>query len=137
MTFTGVDFTGGLTGTGAPPTDYPVQAGDYLEINGGGFVHMIAPGGVTTNKLVLLDQVTVANATPNFRIIRQPRPVPGEREPLELSGGIIIDLSVSQNVPVRNDGRVQSYYENHVRAVGKRHRPGNGQQRQGSSLGAR
>src|SRR5262249_37287107 len=38
--------------------------------------------------------------TTNWRVVRAPRPVPGE-EPLELSGDIIIDLMLSRNVPTR------------------------------------
>jgi prepilin-type N-terminal cleavage/methylation domain-containing protein len=90
----GVNFTGGQ----ALPSDYPVQIGDYLEVNGGGSVHLIM--GVSANALLINDTIIVATRTTNWRIIRAPRPVPGE-EPLELSGDIIIDLMLSRNVPTR------------------------------------
>jgi len=97
VSFSGsVDFTGGLTAV----TDYPVQTGDYLEINGGGPVHKIA--AVAAQQLMLVDTITVATNTANWRIIRQPRPIPGE-ESVDLTGHVIIDLdpTLSLNVPVR------------------------------------
>jgi type II secretory pathway pseudopilin PulG len=104
-----VDFTGGLT----VPTDYLVQSGDYLEINGGGALHKIVTvaydsvNNVTVpNILTVADTVSLTTPTTNWRIVRQPRPLAGE-EPINLNGTIIIDLRLyngvylSQNVPLR------------------------------------
>lgn len=98
LTFTGVDFTGGQS----IATDYTVQAGDYLEINGGGPLHNILYVFQTTLGLAS-DAVTLSNPTTNWRIIRQPRPIASE-EPLVLSGSIIVDLTAnhSKNVPLRS-----------------------------------
>lgn len=99
VTFTNVDFLGGL---GA--NDGLVQPGDYLEINGGGSVHLItsvvSTSAASSTVLVINDQIPTPNATTNWRIIRAPRPVSGE-EPLDLSGDVIIDLALSRNVPIR------------------------------------
>jgi prepilin-type N-terminal cleavage/methylation domain-containing protein len=99
--FQGVDFSG-------------VQPGDYLEIKGGGLVHMIV--SVQGNQLVLASSALLPSngpvlpSTTEFRIIRRPRLLVGE-SPLRLPEGVVIDLSRSQggqeicstNVPVDLD----------------------------------
>src|SRR5262249_4825354 len=70
----GVDFEGAAT---TDLTSWLVQAGDYLELNGGGPVYLIQ--GVKSTQLTLVNtQITIAAPTPNYRIIRQPRRLPGE-----------------------------------------------------------
>jgi hypothetical protein len=114
VTFTNVDFLGGL-GTSSTSNDSPVQPGDYLEINGGGSVHLITSVFNSTTLVinnpmsVLSSPTSLLTATTNWRIIRAPRPVSGE-EPVELSGDVIIDLGndpttgrpLSPNVPIRS-----------------------------------
>jgi prepilin-type N-terminal cleavage/methylation domain-containing protein len=121
------DFVGG------DPNNPLVQAGDYLELFGGGALYQIA--GVTTavnpvdTKTYVALQLsanytgaTVPTATTNWRIIRQPRPVVGE-DVLTLPQDVVVDISNmpppagstttttwSQNVPTRTTGGV-TYYE--------------------------
>jgi prepilin-type N-terminal cleavage/methylation domain-containing protein len=88
VAFRNVDFLGG-----AGTVDQQlVQPGDYLELRGGGSVHRIA--GVTANQLSLSDTTVTDRQfepTTNYRIIRQPRPLEGEKI-LEIPGGTVIDL---------------------------------------------
>jgi prepilin-type N-terminal cleavage/methylation domain-containing protein len=87
-TFLGVDFYGG----GSATDEYLVQPGDYLELRGGGPVYAIA--AVEQTRLLLGD--TTVNPpefapTASYRVLRKPRPLPGEKV-LELSGDVAIDL---------------------------------------------
>jgi prepilin-type N-terminal cleavage/methylation domain-containing protein len=105
LLFLNVNFTGGL----GQQVDFPVQVGDYLEINGGGSLHQIR-FITSATRLTIADPITVTTpGTTTWRIIRGPRPVQGE-EPVELTGDIIIDLGtdpnnaafqLSPNVPIR------------------------------------
>jgi len=84
------DFYGGFGGTEA--SLWPVQAGDYLEIKGGGLVHRILriPNSVT---LVLEGNGTpypITIPTEDYRIIRRPRLLTGEKA-LTLPKDIAID----------------------------------------------
>jgi prepilin-type N-terminal cleavage/methylation domain-containing protein len=87
------DFSGGF---GMPvSSSWPVQAGDYLEVNGG-LPHQIA-GLTDTLTLTLASPLPAAipqtNPTLNYRIIRAPR-VQGEDQ-LQLPADIIIDLGTN------------------------------------------
>jgi prepilin-type N-terminal cleavage/methylation domain-containing protein len=98
-----VDFFGGLV---ADPANYPVQPGDYLEINGGGLLYQII--GVPNAQTLNLSRPAIVNAlasdtfggpyTTNWRIIRQPRRLPGE-DSLTLTGSVAIDFLRCSNVP--------------------------------------
>jgi prepilin-type N-terminal cleavage/methylation domain-containing protein len=112
-----VDFTGGQ----ANAVDWPVQIGDFLEINGGGLLYQITSvnpsANPLTNTLTVSRQAIVGQATSVWRIIRQPRRVQGE-DSLTLNGNAVIDLNVSKYVPLRtvpipgsNPAAVQNYYE--------------------------
>jgi prepilin-type N-terminal cleavage/methylation domain-containing protein len=104
-----VDFTGGLSNQ----VDWPVQPGDFLEINGGGFLYQITgvnpPAPAPPNSLTVSRLASVGQSTSVWRIIRQPRRVPGE-DSLTLNGNAVIDLANSPNVPQRNASG-QTYYE--------------------------
>jgi prepilin-type N-terminal cleavage/methylation domain-containing protein len=110
--FTGVNFRGGVGATNV--VDQPVQAGDYLEVNGGGLLFQI--NGVSNNVLTVdnsIQRFTLASPTANYRIIRQPRQLAGE-DSVRLPRDVIIDLgpNMSQNVPVRQiPNTTTSYYE--------------------------
>jgi type II secretory pathway pseudopilin PulG len=88
VTFRQVDFVG----AGSTIDEYLVQPGDYLELRGGGNVYVIA--GVERDRLYLSDS-TINDAefvpTTQYRIIRQPRPLLGEKT-LEVPGDTVIDL---------------------------------------------
>jgi hypothetical protein len=78
-----------------------VQPGDYLELLGGGGVHLIVDVP-TKDKLMLniaagFDEASF-RATANYRILRQPRVLLGEK-PLEVPGDTVIDLGP----PARTD----------------------------------
>jgi prepilin-type N-terminal cleavage/methylation domain-containing protein len=99
VAFTGVDFIGGASYPGEID-ESTVQAGDYLELFGGGGVYQIAQvmDGAT---LKLASPIAVPlTATSNFRIIRQPRRLTSE-DVLDLPASVIIDPAVSQNLPIR------------------------------------
>ena len=105
-----VDFTGGFK---QDSTLWPVQPGDYLEVNGSGKVHRIAAtpfdavNGVNYNAnpamgnilgLVLVSQPDLPIPAPAgggglYRVIRQPRVV-GE-DALRLPSGVVIDLTLT------------------------------------------
>jgi prepilin-type N-terminal cleavage/methylation domain-containing protein len=77
----GFDVTGGQ---GANQAFWPIQSGDYIQIQGGQ-AHQIAMVDNTTTPNSVLTAVPVWNPalgspspTPNYTIIRQPRPIPGE-----------------------------------------------------------
>jgi prepilin-type N-terminal cleavage/methylation domain-containing protein len=109
LTFTNVDFSGGLDLTN--PVDWPVQSGDFLEINGGGLLYQIVSVFPQKNSFTVSRQTTITQATSNWRIIRQPRRITGE-DSLTLNGNAVIDLNpgVSQNVPQRVVSGL-TYYE--------------------------
>jgi prepilin-type N-terminal cleavage/methylation domain-containing protein len=110
----GANFFGGFGP--ANVLDHPVQAGDYLELNGGGLLYRIEQVGPANNLLRLSRNVEIDHPTTRYRIIRQPRRVVGE-EALTLSGNVAIDLgtppnTLSQNVPVRvTPDNPPQYYE--------------------------
>jgi type II secretory pathway pseudopilin PulG len=88
-TFQNVDFLGG-----AETVDQQlVQPGDYLELRGGGSVHRIA--GVAPDRgyrtLQLADTTVNSEPTTNYRIIRQPRLLGGEKT-LTIPGGTVLDM---------------------------------------------
>jgi type II secretory pathway pseudopilin PulG len=76
--FANVDFTAG----GAPPGQFLVQPGDYLELYGGGGVHLITAVTGSTSLQLSSDPfdagLTLDSPTTNYRILRQPRPLLGE-----------------------------------------------------------
>jgi prepilin-type N-terminal cleavage/methylation domain-containing protein len=101
----GVDFVGADT---ANPLNYLVQPGDYLELYGGGGVHLIA--SATTNTITLAtDQVSIPSTlvngnlsgTANYRIIRQPRRVAGE-DVLTLPQDVIVNFAALNPQPASN-----------------------------------
>jgi prepilin-type N-terminal cleavage/methylation domain-containing protein len=100
-----VDFKGGGARAGTADQS-PVQAGDYLEVQGGGLVHQIAQlDSVQGGTLYLATQPTPFGSFPGglpYRILRQPRPVAGEPL-LQLPQGVVLDLNPgkSANVPTR------------------------------------
>ncbi len=127
--FTNVDFTGGLSDV----TDWPVQPGDYLEINGGGLLYQIVgvqtqpvPASLPTSQNITVSRAASVGAealdptfttysqffTTQWRIIRQPRRVQGE-DSLTFNGNVAIDASLSQNVPARvvPTNPAQTYFE--------------------------
>jgi prepilin-type N-terminal cleavage/methylation domain-containing protein len=98
--------------------EYDVQNGDYFELYGGGFIRQIntvsAPMGSATSKLTMLSNsdsypgsstttsptvitTPATNPGPNYRIIRQPRELPGEPI-LTLPYNIAIDLNTGTSV---------------------------------------
>src|SRR5262249_21907099 len=82
----------------------PVMNGDYLELNGGAQVHVIT--GVskssqtlaTTRLLISVPQNSRPEDSPSFRIIRQPRPLPGE-DILALPQDMAVDLTLDNGTP--------------------------------------
>ncbi len=102
-----VDFTGGGASNLEAPDQAPVTAGDHIEFLGGGLVHeiwwvsnrsqlYIAPWSSRPPQV----SAPLPTSGPNYRIIRQPRRISGER-PLQLPQNIAIEGSLSQNVPMR------------------------------------
>jgi prepilin-type N-terminal cleavage/methylation domain-containing protein len=92
------DFTGG------DASNPLVQAGDYLELFGGGAPYQITgttivPFGTPPQNFAALNLsnqfpgVSIPNLTANWRIIRQPRRVAGE-DVLTLPQDVVVDLSV-------------------------------------------
>jgi prepilin-type N-terminal cleavage/methylation domain-containing protein len=91
VTFTGVDFTGGF----GDPTLAPVQAGDYLEIKGGGSVYQITQVPSPTSLTLFSTPAAVSTPTWQYRIIRQARILAGEDE-LQMPQNVAIDLKLSR-----------------------------------------
>ncbi len=85
------DFSGGQ---GTDMTLWPVQVGDYLEINGTGLPHRIAALTATTLTLTTALPADV-QLTGHYRIIRQPRPA-GD-DPVSLPQDVVLDLSPGTN----------------------------------------
>ena len=83
-----------------------VQAGDYLQLQSGGLVHQILEVRASDCKLAsdLLPPNVPFPSGPSggvrFRIIRQPRLLPGE-QPLQLPQDVTIDPSQCLNLPTR------------------------------------
>src|SRR5260370_96124 len=72
-----------------------VQAGDYLQLQSGGLVHQILEVRASDCKLasdLLPPNVPFPSGGVHFRIIRQPRLLPGE-QPLQLPQDVTIDTS--------------------------------------------
>ena len=93
VSFNGVDPTGGLPSAAL----YPVQIGDFLQVPSGGTPHLITQVNPGTPPTATLNTAT-ANAgqtTPDYRIFRAPRPVPGE-DTIFLPDNVIIDLQLSR-----------------------------------------
>jgi type II secretory pathway pseudopilin PulG len=93
---TQVSFTADLTGGEDPnnPATWPVQPGDYLEVQGGGLMHQIqsvAPNSVTLAAPGLPYPITAPTA--QYRIERAVR-VLGE-DPVELPAYVAIDLGTN------------------------------------------
>jgi prepilin-type N-terminal cleavage/methylation domain-containing protein len=81
------NFFGGYN-SNDDPTLWAVQPGDYVELKGGGLVHRIT--AVMARKLQLASGPSYAvQATSDYRIIRAPRPVTGERN-LDLPKDIVV-----------------------------------------------
>ena len=102
--FRDVDFLGETTST----HEQLVQPGDYLELRGGGEVYVIA--AVDRMRLTLADTtVSPPNfaETANYRILRKPRPILGEKV-LEMAGDFAIDLGVPSSVDA-NTGQPLSF----------------------------
>jgi prepilin-type N-terminal cleavage/methylation domain-containing protein len=108
-----VDFTGGFS---QDPALWPVQPGDYLEVNGSGKVHRIAskllgdkdskgipfdgvnyfvpPATSNISGLILVSQPDMPTGTGwQYRVLRRPRVV-GE-DALRLPQGVVIDLGLT------------------------------------------
>jgi len=81
----GITLTGGFP-VGDPRC--PVQSGDYIEL--GGVVYAIR--SVADTQLTLQTAVPMPINTTNYRILRQPRPSPGD-ELLDMAQNIIIDVA--------------------------------------------
>lgn len=87
-------------GVGANDPNNLVQAGDYLEIFGGGAVHQVAsvPSAIQLN---LANTSVNAVATGNFRILRGPREMGGE-EVKQLPANMGINVNASLNGSLGN-----------------------------------
>lgn len=109
-TFIGVDLTGGLDPN--IPAIWPIQAGDYLQVQGGPsyLIAQVVPGTATTANYVLVTSLSTnppgvplwdnvnlppapapTYATTAYTIIRQPRPIAGE-DILQLPDDVVIDM---------------------------------------------
>jgi hypothetical protein len=104
------DFAGGLSGVQPLPAEqFPVQAGDYLEVSGGGLVTSITAqpstsgvNGSNYDTLTLSNNPSGSSGIPitDYRIFRGPRRVEGE-DSLRLPGTVAIliaDVNNSTNV---------------------------------------
>jgi hypothetical protein len=97
------DFYGGY-GPNAPQTLWAVQPGDYLEISGQSQVFVVRvlynpQQNLTCNQLIVMGTpVTNIAPTPDYKIIRQPRPKAGESIQ-NLPDNVAIDLSTNGQYP--------------------------------------
>jgi hypothetical protein len=73
-----------------------VQSGDYLEICGSGLPHQIQNAGLAggLNLGSPIPFTIPAPGTPQYRIMRQPQPMKGER-PIKLPDKVAVDMSQS------------------------------------------
>jgi prepilin-type N-terminal cleavage/methylation domain-containing protein len=113
VTFRNVDFVGG----GSTADEYLVQPGDYLELHGGGNVHRIA--AVTRDQLFLSDDkldLPRFKPTTNYRILRQPRPLLGEKV-LDLPSDMVIDLGPPASVDKATGNPLSFQTANPTRSV--------------------
>lgn len=111
------DFSGGLTVSAAAADQFTVQAGDYLELSGGGPVTAIqkvavgsTPAGNTKyNQLQTYSNPSVSSSVTGYRVIRGPRRVPGE-DSIKLPQDVVVvfddatsgaNVSYSQYIPKR------------------------------------
>jgi prepilin-type N-terminal cleavage/methylation domain-containing protein len=105
LNFAGVDLSGGV----ADPTLWPVQAGDYIEIQGGGLMHLIT--AVTATSVTLASPLPQAITTPTskYRVERASR-LMGE-EPLVMPDSVAIDLATNSTfgnpLPPLTNGAVE------------------------------
>jgi prepilin-type N-terminal cleavage/methylation domain-containing protein len=93
---TTVTFSADLSGgQGANQALWPVQVGDYLEVQGTGLMHQIT--AVTANSVTLASPLPydILTATAQYRIERAVR-VLGE-DPLEMPANVAIDLTTNTN----------------------------------------
>jgi type II secretory pathway pseudopilin PulG len=97
-----IDFTGGtLTAQGGqptvqinpPPPPNLVQNGDYLEICGSGLPHQITGAGMAggLNLGSPIPFTIPPPGTPQYRVMRQPQPMMGER-PIKLPDKVAVDM---------------------------------------------
>jgi prepilin-type N-terminal cleavage/methylation domain-containing protein len=81
-TSTTQDFAGGMGNLSQIAEQFPVQAGDFLEVSGGGLVTAIETtgpsGSAVQNTLSTLSNPSNGFPVTDYRIIRMPRRVPGE-----------------------------------------------------------
>jgi hypothetical protein len=111
----GVDFEGAATNSQL--TNWIVQPGDYLQLNGGGPIYLIQTVR-STNVTIVNTQVTIAAPTPNYKIIRQPRRLIGE-DLMTLPQDMIVDFTTnsgtsapySLNVPQRQVAGIANVFE--------------------------
>jgi prepilin-type N-terminal cleavage/methylation domain-containing protein len=94
------------------PNQYLIQAGDYLEVRGGGVYLIAGAAASTANPPVTTiglsgtayDQLlNIAAPTTNYRILRQPRLLMGEA-PLELPNGFAVDLNLANSLATGPSG---------------------------------
>jgi prepilin-type N-terminal cleavage/methylation domain-containing protein len=98
------DFYGGFGA--APQQFWAVQPGDYLEISGSSSVFVVLAlvpnkktNPPTCNQLIVAGQpVTTIPPTPDYKIVRQPRPKAGEGV-LSLPDNVAIDLTTNLTYP--------------------------------------
>ncbi|MCS6850725.1 MAG: prepilin-type N-terminal cleavage/methylation domain-containing protein [Gemmataceae bacterium] len=97
LQFSGVDFRGGLGEQ--QKSSWPVQKGDYVEVQGGGLVAVIAedPGTATLTCPSWAGRPPVP-PTSQYRIIRGPRVLSGEAK-LLMPQDVVIDLRLSRLFP--------------------------------------
>jgi prepilin-type N-terminal cleavage/methylation domain-containing protein len=105
VTFANVDFQGPALTLGQPD-QATVQAGDYLEVFGGGGVYQIT--AVVSQTSLNINPPAVISPAAYYRIIRQPRRLAGE-ETLDLPNEVVIDGAYSLNLPQRQVGTAVFY----------------------------
>jgi hypothetical protein len=98
VTFAGANFTAGL-----PRNLAPVQAGDSLEICGGGLPHRIASVGGSTLTVASPFMNPITNGSYAYRVMRTPRLLAGEPS-ITLPDSIAIDMRSSGVGPFGQPG---------------------------------
>lgn len=96
LIFREVDFGGGIGG--ANESLWPVQSGDYIEIKGGGLMHLITKVASANSLLLASPAGPLGSPTSQYRIVRGPRLLQGEK-PLQLPESVILDLAKSVGLP--------------------------------------